>query len=92
MESSPSIEPLLERSEGLRPLREMVIAPEKSVFWDTKNRLRAFQRQKTAEATDKANSMQPSAFFLFLPFLCGITDGPPVSPASGTNAMSLAEC
>jgi hypothetical protein len=36
-------------------LRDMVIAPKKNVFWDTKNRLRAFQRQKTAKATAKAN-------------------------------------
>jgi len=72
MASSASIELLLERSEGLRALRDMVIAPKKTVFWDTKNRLRGNSAANTAEATDKANWMQPSAFFHFLPFLCGI--------------------
>ena len=55
MASSPSIERLPERSVGLRPLRDMVIAPEINVFWDTKNRLRGISAAKTAEATVKAN-------------------------------------
>jgi hypothetical protein len=55
MASSPSIERLPERSVGLRPLRDMVVAPEKNVFRDTKNRLRGISAAKTAEATVKAN-------------------------------------
>jgi hypothetical protein len=54
MASSESIEPLLERSEGLRPLRNMIIAPN-NVFWNTKNRLRGISAAKTAEATVEAN-------------------------------------
>jgi hypothetical protein len=75
MASSPSIEPLLERSEGLRPLRDMVIAPEKSVFWDTKNRLRAFQRQKLLRQPMKPTECNLALFFIFFRFCAEFTLG-----------------
>jgi hypothetical protein len=68
MASSPSIETLPERSVGLRPLRDMVIAPEINVFWDTKNRLRAFQRQKLLRQPLKPIECNLALFFFFFRF------------------------
>jgi hypothetical protein len=46
----------------------MVITPEKNVFWDTKNRLRAFQRQKLLSQPLKPTESNLALFFFFFRF------------------------
>jgi hypothetical protein len=68
MASSASIELLLERSEGLRPLRDMVIAPKKLCFGIPKIDLGAIQRQKLLRQPIKPTECNLALFFIFFRF------------------------
>ena len=93
MASSPSIERLPESSEGLRPLRDMVIAPEINVFWDTKNRLRAFQRQKLLSQPLKPTECNLALFFFFFRFCAELSMGglPLAKPAAASRRYLFAQ-
>jgi len=68
MASSASIELLLERSEGLRPLRDMVIAPKKMCFGIPKIDLEAIQQQILLRQPLKPTGCNLALFFIFFRF------------------------
>jgi hypothetical protein len=68
MASSASIELLLERSEALRPLRDMVIAPKKMCFGIPKIDLEAIQQQILLRQPLKPTGCNLALFFIFFRF------------------------
>jgi len=75
MASSPSIETLLERSEGLRPLRDMVIAQEKMCFGIPKIDLGHFSGKKLLRQPLKPTECNLALFFFFFRFCAELSMG-----------------